>query len=387
MALVKPHGGFLVQQIDNSLKNFEKYPHIQITDENYMDAEQIAIGAFSPLKGFMIQKDYQCVVDTMKLSDGTVWPLPIVLDIDEETKNKIDSAKKIILTDKKNNSIAIMNVSEIFIPEKEKSIKKIFGTLSDDHPGVVAFKSLKKYFIGGEITLLKRRESTYKAYELTPHETRNIFSERGWLKIVGFHTRNVMHRSHEFIQKESVKKVNADGIFLQPVIGKKKSGDFEASVIIESYTKLMPVIYPDGKAVFATWASYSRYAGPREAIFTALVRKNFGCSHFIVGRDHTGVKNFYAPDASHKIFDSFSSEELGITPIKFDKVFYSTLNDEHLHGPENPNHPEEKKKDISGTEAREMFKSGKSPPEWFMRKEVSEIILNKIKNGERVFVE
>lgn len=179
----------------------------------------------------------------------------------------------------------------------------------------------------------------------------------------------------------------ADGIFIHPIIGKKKSGDFEADTIMESYEKAMEISYPKNKVVLSAFSSYSRYAGPREALFTALVRKNYGCSHFIVGRDHTGVGNYYHPHASHKVFDQFSAEELGIIPVRFDKVFYSAKTKEHVHEKDEKNHPEEQKFHISGTQVREMLKKGKSPPEWFMRKEISKIILDKIKKGKRVFVE
>ena len=206
-------------------------------------------------------------------------------------------------------------------------------------------------------------------------------------KILGFHTRNVIHKSHEFIQLEGLKKSLCDGLFVHPVIGKKKQGDFEADVIIKSYEKMIDDFYPKSKVILGTFATYSRYGGPREAIFTALCRKNFGCSHFVIGRDHTGVGSFYGPHDSHKIFDNFKKEELGIEPIKFDKVFYSELENKHIHEPEFMHHPEENKLNISGTQAREMLTKGIQPPEWFMRPEISQIVIDKIKNGERVFVE
>ncbi len=387
--LVRPHGGIL---IDRTFKG--EYPgtlpekKIFVDEETLMDVEQIAIGAFSPLEGFMSKADFISVLNKMKLANGIVWPIPVLLRVDELESNKFKKGDRVSLTFEKDNEIyAIMQIQEIYKIDKIKSVNLIYNTTSLEHPGVKRFLEQGDYAIAGKITLLKRRTSPYKVYELTPKQTRRIFIERGWSRVLGFHTRNVIHRSHEFIQMEGLKRSLCDGLFIHPIIGKKKKGDFEAEVIIESYEKMIEKIYPQDKVLLSSFASYSRYAGPREALFTALVRKNFGCSHFIVGRDHTGVGNFYPPKASQDVFDKFSKEELGIVPIKFGNVFYSTEKKEYLHEEDFPSYPESKKMHISGTQAREILKSGKLPPEWFMRKEISEIISQKIKNKKKVFVE
>ena len=384
--LIKPHGGKLVNRFVPDYKGEIPKNNIEIDEETLMDLEQIAIGAFSPLEGFMDQNDFESVVDNMRLSNNVVWPLPIILSVNKDIMNKIKIGEDVALTF--NNEVyGIINISDIYSANKKEAAQRIYGTFNIEHPGVKRFISLGEYFIGGKIILLKRRKAPYKIYELTPAQTRKIFTERNWSKVVGFHTRNVIHRSHEFIQFEGLKRGLCDGLFIHPVIGKKKKGDFEAELIIKSYEKMLLDFYPKLKVVFGTFATYSRYAGPREAIFTALTRKNFGCSHFIVGRDHTGVGSFYNPNASHEIFNKFDKEDLGIIPIIFDKVFYSDLEGRHIHELEFIEHPIEHRLDISGTEAREMLKAGKQPPEWFMRPEISSIITEKIKNGEKVFVD
>lgn len=384
--LIKPHGGVL---IDRTFKGI--YPgtlpekKIHVGEEDLMDIEQIAIGAFSPIEGFMCKEEFISVLERMRLLNGTIWPLPLILRINEaQSKNFKKGDRVSLIFENDNETYALLQVQEVYKIDKIKSAKMIYGTESLDHPGVRKFLEKGDYAVGGKITLLKRRKSPYKVYELTPRQTRRIFAERGWSRVIGFHTRNAIHRSHEFIQMEGLKESLCDGIFIHPIIGKKKIGDFEAEVIISSYEKMIEKFYPDSKVVLSSFASYSRYAGPREALFTAIVRKNFGCSHFIVGRDHTGVGNFYPPKASQEIFDKFPQKELGIIPVKFGNVFYSPDKKQYLHGED---FTESKKLNISGTDAREMFKSGKVPPEWFMRKEISEMISKKIKSGKKVFVE
>jgi sulfate adenylyltransferase len=334
----------------------------------------------------MNKTDFESVINDMKLSNGTVWPVPIVLQVDESTAKFIAGEKKILLT-YQNEPYVIMHLDEIYTMNKEKVAEKVFGTSEKGHPGVKNFLELGDYFLGGKITLLKRRPSSNKIYELTPKQTRKIFSERGWSKVLGFHTRNVIHKSHEFIQMEGMKKSLCDGLFIHPIIGKKKIGDFEANIIISSYEKMIETIYPKSKVIIGTFSNYSRYAGPREALFTALVRKNFGCSHFIIGRDHTGVGNFYEPKASHEIFDKFSKEEIGIIPVKFGNIFYSDLENRHLHEDDFIDYPDEHKKYVSGSGIREMLLKGIQPSEWLMRLEISQMILDKMKNGEKIFVE
>jgi len=382
-SLIEPHGGKLIDRFIGSLpEGIGSFPKIQLTKEQLMDIEQIAIGTFSPLEGFMCRDDFQGVLDELRLSNGIVWPIPLVLDITEEMK--VSVGDDVALTDENDKIMAIMHVEDRYHFDKTEMANKLYCTNDQNHPGVKMVTEMKPVLLGGKIDLLKRNDSSYKEYELAPKQVRRLFEDRGWVKVVGFHTRNVIHKGHEFIQLQAMEKENCDGLFVHPIIGKKKSGDFNSKYIIQSYEKMVKDIYPKNKVVFATFSTFSRYAGPREAIFTALCRKNFGCSHFIVGRDHTGVGNYYHPNASHQIFDKFP--EIGIKPVRFGNVFYSNKKKEYIHGPETEEGEELEKMHISGTQARETLNKGEFLPEWFMHPEISKIIVEAIKKGEEVFV-
>ena len=248
-------------------------------------------------------------------------------------------------------------------------------------------QAMQPVLLAGQIDLIKGRQSETTAYELTPKQLRKLFEERGWATVLGFHTRNVIHKGHEFMQLKAMEDENCDGLLVQPVIGKKKLGDFKPGYIIKSYEKMMECFYPKDKVVFATFSTYSRYAGPREALFTALCRKNFGCSHFIIGRDHTGVGNYYDRYASHRIFDNFP--DLGIKIVKFNDLFYSRKLNKYVqvNGKIPYNKESDKLHIISGSQARAMFLKGESPPGWFMRPEISKIVLTAVNSGKQVFEE
>ncbi|MBI3336860.1 sulfate adenylyltransferase [Candidatus Peregrinibacteria bacterium] len=385
--LVPPHGGILVNRMVSDVppsSHFETLPKLVLNQDQLMDLEQIAIGSFSPLEGFMCEDELRSVLDTMRLPNGVVWSLPIVLDASEADAQGMAARQDVALYDGSNQLVGLLHLEQKYRVDKKEMAKKLYGTDSDAHPGVVAVRKLQPIFLGGKISLLRRPHTETKEYELTPHETRHIFIERGWKKVVGFHTRNVIHRSHEFIQLQAMEQECCDGLFVHPVIGRKKAGDFQAKYIIRSYQIMIDRFYPKDSAVFAAFSTFSRYAGPREAIFTALCRKNFGCSHFVVGRDHTGVGTFYPPTASHEIFDRFP--DIGIQPVRFNNVFYSKKRNAHIREEEGEDHREEEMLHISGTQARKMFEKGEAPPSWFMRPEISREIVDAMKNGERVFV-
>ena len=387
-SLVLPHGGRLVNRATKerpTQSHLDSLYKVELDQARQMDVEQIAVGTYSPLEGFMGQEQLRSVIDTMRLSNGVIWPLPVVLDVSVEQANNIDVGQEIALTDGDGRIFATMNISEKYRFNGENEVKKIYGTDSDEHPGVRKTKAMNPVLLAGKISLMQRRHSETKQYELTPRQTRKLFEERGWSRVVGFHTRNVIHRSHEFIQIKTLEDECCDGLFVHPVIGQKKRWDFHARYIINSYQMMMKHFYPKGKVVFATLATYSRYAGPREALFTAICRKNFGCSHFIIGRDHTGVKQFYQPYASHEIFDKFP--DLGIKIVKYGKVFYSNSYKQYLHENDFPGHDETDKRHISGTEARAFLIKKMMPPEWFMRPEIASTIISSIDNGEEVFVQ
>jgi pyruvate kinase len=386
-SLIEPHGGRLINRLLAKVPNqsyLEHLPKIILNAEQEMDAEQIAIGTFSPLEGFMGEKDFHSVLNDWRLASGVIWPLPIVLAVSQAQADELEIGQPLLLVDQTGREVAILNLAEKYHYDKKDTALKLYGTDNPLHPGVAILNNLGEVLLGGKIDLIKRRQTEFKEYELTPAQVRGLFEEKNWSKVVGFHTRNVIHRSHEFIQLKALNDEYCDGLFIHPIIGKKKPGDYQAKYIIASYEKMVKDFYPKNKAVFSVFSTFSRYAGPREAIFTALCRKNFGCSHFIVGRDHTGVGDFYPPLASHEVFDRF--DDLGVTPVRFEKIFYSQKLNQHLHEKEAAGHDEADKLHISGTQARKIFESGQVPPEWFMRPEISEIISQAIKRGEEVFV-
>ncbi|MFN8454767.1 MAG: sulfate adenylyltransferase [Anaerolineae bacterium] len=386
-SLIPPHGGKLVNRVlanppDQSY--LDSLPKITLDQNKQMDVEQIAVGTYSPLEGFMGQEDFLSVLIRMRLANGTVWPLPIVLDVSEETAAKLSIGQIVGLTDEQGDVMALLHLNEKYHFDKEDTVKKMYGTDCQDHPGVRMVYEMQPVLLAGRIDLIRGRKSETRAYELTPKQLRRLFEDRGWAKVLGFHTRNVPHRGHEFIQLQAMEDENCDGLLVQPVIGKKKAGDFKPEYIVKSYEKMIGSFYPKEKVVFAVFSTFSRYAGPREALFTALCRKNFGCSHFIVGRDHTGVGNYYDPYASQKIFDNFP--ELGIKIVKFNEIFYSKKLDKYVHENGKPLYDESDKLNlISGSQARAMFLGGERPPAWFMRPEISNIVLDAIKNGQQVF--
>ncbi len=382
--LIKPHGGILTyriaQECDKTLLN--QYPRLIVDEKILMDAEQIALGSFSPLQGFMNREELTSVLHDYKLSNGVAWPLPILLQVSKEEATKFHEGTIVSLALQSSQDIvATIEIEEIYPYDLTELSQMMFGTQDKAHPGVAALFGKDNYFIGGKVELIKRLPRMNKQYEFTPLQTRALFEHKGWSRVVGFHTRNVVHRAHETLQILALERTSCDGLFVHPVIGIKKKGDFVSHAIIQSYEKLLNTYYPKEKVLIGAFSTYSRYAGPREAVFTALCRKNFGCTHFIMGRDHTGVGNFYGTHASQELFKSMG--DLGITPVFFDTISYCQQCNRYV---EKCNHDEKNMRLISGSEAREMLKSGKELPDWFMRKEISTFLLEEIERGEEIFV-
>ncbi len=380
--LILPHGGELVDRIiaAPSPDYLEKLPKIRLNQNQLMDLEQIALGTFSPLEGFLGKADLESVLDSHRLKNGIVWPVPILLDVSKSDAEPLKIGSEAVLADTDGNPTAILRLEEKYGFDKEKLAEKLYGTVDEKHPGVKMTLSLQPVFLAGKIDFFKRLKKDSREYELSPRQARNIFRERGWSKIVGFHTRNVIHRGHEFIQMRALEQENCDGLFVHPVVGAKKPGDFKAKYILQSYKKMMEKFYPKDKVVLAAFNTYSRYAGPREALFTALCRQNFGCSHFIVGRDHTGVGKFYEPNASLEIFALFPDIAIKIVKLQ---ALYSKTRKTYVASLEEAGGDEVA--DISGTELRSMLVQGKLPPAWLMRPEIAEGIIRAVKNGEEVF--
>lgn len=384
MLLVEPHGGFLVNGMAASHDRgmIGRYKKLACDRTALLDAEQIAIGTFSPLEGFMGRRELKSVLEDCRLPGGAVWTMPITLQVTKDDIGKVKNQRAIALVSRDDGeTYAALHVEDIYSYNLKKMCKDIFGTDDSRHPGVKLFSQKGEYFIGGRVELVKRLPSAHKCYEITPRQARAIFENKGWTRVVGFHTRNVIHKVHEHIQMAAMDKYHCDGVFIHPVVGPKKPGDYSGDIILKSYEMVVDNYYPRGKAVLGAFQSYSRYAGPREAVFTALCRKNFGCSHFIVGRDHTGVADYYGPKEAHELFDRLG--DIGIVPIFFDEIVYckrcGSYVDKCRHGQAGISR-------ISGTESREILRAKRSPPEWFMRKDVSAYILDHIGRGKEVFV-
>ena len=367
---IKPHGGKLVNRITKA--DPSGLYSISISEDLANDVENIADGIFSPLEGFLGKKDFENVISKGRLSNGLAWTIPIVLDVDESTAVKMKKAGKVLLQNHQGLGIAIMHVKETFTFDKEKTAKGIYGTTDSSHPGVAKTMSLQDYLVGGKIDYIQRPEETeIRKYRLTPLQTREVFAKAGWKTIVAFQTRNPPHVAHEMLQKTSI--TTRDGVFVNPVIGKKKSGDFVDEVIVKCYETMIEHYYPENRCKLGTLHTEMKYAGPKEAIHHAIMRQNYGCSHIIIGRDHAGVGTFYDPFAAQKIFDDYP--ELEISPVFFPAFFYCRKCITYTNPKACP-HDDDAKEQISGTKLRQMIDDGKSPSEFILRPEVSKVILD-----------
>jgi ATP sulfurylase len=380
--LMEPHGGRLVHREAGpaDLDDIERLPHMVIPERDLMDCEQFAYGIYSPLTGFMGCETLESVLETYRLPSGEVWTLPILLQINPADAATFGLGDRVALTDKQGIVHALLDVSEMYWYDLESLAARMYGTTSGKHPGVARLMRRGDCFLSGDVTLVQPLAFPYRHYLLTPSQTRFIFTRLGWSQVVAFHTRNPAHRGHELIQMQALERTGADGIYINPVAGPKKRGDFLPEPILLSYQTLLEFgCYPKGKVVLGSFFTYSRYAGPREAVFTALCRKNMGCSHFIVGRDHTGVGNFYPRDANRELFESLG--DIGVKPVFFETVGYNSQSGEYEvdHG--------QPLKMISGTAVRETLRAGKYLPDWFMRDLVQEVLLAEMRSGKPLFYE
>lgn len=380
MEQIKPHGGVLVNRLvkdserDSLAEKAKGLKQVVLDQWAISDLEMIAVGAFSPLEGFMGKEDYKNVLDMKRLSNGLPWTIPITLSTTKEKSSTLKEGDNVALLGQDKALLAILHLQEKFNHDKEKEALEVYGTADTQHPGVARVYKMGEVLLGGKISVLQLpKHEEFLNYRLTPHETRKIFSDRGWRRIVGFQTRNPVHRAHEYIQKCALETV--DGLLLHPLVGETKGDDIPAELRMRCYEVLLENYYPKDRVVLSVLAAAMRYAGPNEAIFHAIIRKNYGCTHFIVGRDHAGVGKYYGPFDAHYIFDEFEHGELGITPLFFDFTFYcKTCNG--MASYKSCPHDSSNHVSLSGTKVREMLKSGQIPPPEFTRREIAEILLN-----------
>ena len=378
-SLIPPHGGTLVERLappdahDALLDEAHRLPVVTIGARELSDLKLLGCGALSPLDGFMTGPRYDTVVEEMRLETGLVWTLPITLAVDRLTNLAIRGAERISLAYQR-KIVAILAIHDVYIPQKVREARLVYGTDDPAHPGVNVLFSGGEHYLGGPVTVFRTAYETgeLREYQLTPRETRRIFAQREWCSVVAFQTRNPIHRAHEYLQKCALETV--DGLLIHPLVGETKADDLDAATRFACYRAIIERYYPAARVLLGAFPASMRYAGPREAVFHALCRKNYGCTHFIVGRDHAGVGNYYGTYDAQLIFNRFRPEEIGIVPLKFEHAFYCRACAGMASAKTCP-HDASHHVILSGTKVREMVRRGEAPPPEFTRPEVAEILI------------
>jgi len=382
--VIAPHGGELINRVATPEQrvSFESkadfLPRVTLDQRAVSDLEMIAIGGFSPLTGFMDQLDYNSVVTEMRLADGLAWSVPITLPITAEVASNLKEGDLVRLDNPQGKYIGVLHLTQKYEYDRTQEAINVYRTEDTKHPGVQVLYNQGSINLAGDIWLLERvPHPHFPKYQIDPNSSRQAFRAQNWRTIVGFQTRNPIHRAHEYIQKCALEIV--DGLFLHPLVGATKEDDIPADVRMRCYEVLLSHYYPLDRVILAINPAAMRYAGPREAIFHALVRKNYGCTHFIVGRDHAGVGDYYGTYDAQHIFDQFKPEELGIIPMKFEHAFYCTRTKQMATSKTSPSRPEERIH-LSGTKVREMLRRGELPPPEFSRPEVAQVLTQAMHN-------
>lgn len=382
--MITPHGGTLIDSVAEGeertklLDKAKSFFPINLDSWSISDLVLISIGAFSPLKGFMNQKDYLQVLKEMRLSSGEIWSLPITLSVSKDIKDQLSIGQAISLKGENDVIYGVMEIEEIYEYSKKAEALFVYKTTDPNHPGVKKVFEKEDYYLAGPVTLLNKPEDIFTSDFQTPQQLRKTFQSLGWKTIAAFQTRNPIHRAHEYLQKTALE--NVDGLLIHPLVGNTKADDVPADIRMKSYKVLMENYYPSERVLLSVFPAAMRYAGPREAVFHSIVRKNFGCTHFIVGRDHAGVGNYYGTYDAQKIFDQFLKEDLEIEILKFEHAFFCIKCSSMATSKTCP-HGKDMHIHLSGTKVRSMLKDGQVPPKEFSRPEVIEVLMKEMKKG------
>lgn len=375
---IKPHGGELInRQVEGEereilIQEAKHFPKLILNPWSLSDLELIAIGGFSPLTGFLGKKDYTSVVENLRLDNGLVWSIPITLPVTKEEADKLTIGTNIALYGEDNHLYGVLNLEEKFTYDKQQEAEKVYGTTDDNHPGVKNVYDKGEIYLAGPIQLVDRpKHDEFTEFHLDPKETRTLFKDLGWKTVVGFQTRNPVHRAHEYIQKIALESV--DGLLLNPLVGETKSDDISAKIRMESYQVILKHYYPEERTRLVIYPAAMRYAGPRESILHALVRKNYGCTHFIVGRDHAGVGDYYGTYEAQELISEYE-DELDINIFKFEHAFFCTVCDNMTTAKTCP-HDKSNHVHLSGTKVREKLRNGEQLPKEFSRPEVADVLI------------
>ena len=371
--LIRPHGGGLVDRTGERPDDVDSLEVLTLTSREVADLNMIGSGALSPLEGFMGRDDYERVVDEMRLASGLPWALPVCLAVDEAP-----SGERVALADESGRKLAVLEVAEVYDYDRDREAENCFQTTDEAHPGVARLYAQKPRYLAGRVTVFDRPEPEFPELARDPSETRDIFAERGWKRVVGFQTRNPIHRAHEYLTKVALETV--DGLLIHPLVGDTKGDDVPAAVRVRCYEALLDGFYPEDRVLLSAFPAAMRYAGPREAIWHAICRKNYGCSHFIVGRDHAGVGDYYGTYDAQLIFDEFEPHELDIEPMFFEHSFWCKVCGQ-MATPKTCPHSGDDHVFLSGTKVRELLSQGELPPAEFSRPEVAQILIEAYRNS------